>query len=71
MAGMMSAAPMPSSSDHPNNSTPRLGASNVMNEPAPYGSQASLTTCPVSATRKSVNPECTRSPSTWIAASSR
>jgi len=35
MAGMISAAPMPSSSDQPISSTVRLGASAVVNEPTP------------------------------------
>ena len=35
MAGMIRAAPIPSSNDHPMSRTVRLGASEVVNEPAP------------------------------------
>ena len=35
IAGMISAAPTPSRNDQPNNSTGRLGATAVVNEPQP------------------------------------
>ena len=35
MAGMISAAPIPSRNDHPNIRMPRFGAIEVVNEPAP------------------------------------
>ena len=35
MAGMISAAPMPSSNDHPINSTGRFGANAVVSDPRP------------------------------------
>jgi hypothetical protein len=50
--GMMSAAPIPSSNDHPMSSTTRFGAIDVVNEPAPCTTQPVEKGAPASEDRR-------------------